>query len=108
MRELLFSVTKKDMRIDYFSGTGAGGQYRNKHQNCVRIRHEPSGVIVTGQSGRDRKGNEREAIRNLAKHPKFKVWQTAMAHAIMSNGKSLDQRVDEAMQEHNLKIEYGV
>ena len=33
-KELLFSVTKKDFSITWFSGTGAGGQYRNKHQNC--------------------------------------------------------------------------
>lgn len=107
MRKLLFSVTKKDLEIDYFSGTGAGGQYRNKHQNCVRIRHKASGAIVTGQSGRDRKSNEREAIRNLAAHPKFKLWHAAMVHAALS-GKSLDQRIDEAMRESNLKIEYGV
>ena len=107
MKELLFSVTKKELDIDYFSGTGAGGQYRNKHQNCVRIRHQPSGAIVTGQSCRDRKSNEREAIKNLASNPKFKLWHAAMVHATLS-GKTLDQRVDEAMRESNLKIEYGV
>ena len=37
-KELLFHAERKDFRIDYFSGTGAGGQYRNKHQNCVRLR----------------------------------------------------------------------
>jgi len=33
MRELAFSVTKKDLEITYFSGTGKGGQHRNKHKN---------------------------------------------------------------------------
>jgi protein subunit release factor A len=43
-KELLFSVTKKDFNVDYFSGKGAGGQYRNKHQNCVRLKHIESGA----------------------------------------------------------------
>jgi len=58
-KQLLFSVTKKDLEIEYFSGTGAGGQYRNKHQNCVRLKHPDSGAIVTGQSNRERSSNLR-------------------------------------------------
>lgn len=65
-RELLFSVTKKDLEIDYFSGTGAGGQHRNKHQNCVRIKHIPSGIMTQCQTHRERTANFREAFHKLA------------------------------------------
>jgi peptide chain release factor 1 len=65
-RELIFSATKKDFRIDYFSGTGAGGQYRNKHQNCVRITHIETGIVTTGQNQRSREANTKEAFHKMA------------------------------------------
>lgn len=52
MKEL--HLTKKDFKLEWFSGTGAGGQYRNKHQNCCRITHIESGLTCTGQTQRDR------------------------------------------------------
>jgi len=65
MKEL--HLTKKDFRVDWFSGTGAGGQYRNKHQNCCRITHIETGLVATGQSNRDRPSNQREAFNGLSK-----------------------------------------
>lgn len=60
-------LTRKDFRIDWFSGTGAGGQYRNKHMNCCRITHIETGLRATGQSNRDRPSNQREAFSKLAR-----------------------------------------
>lgn len=60
-------LTKKDFRLEWFSGTGAGGQYRNKHQNCCRITHIATGLRCTGQSHRERPANQREAFSKLAK-----------------------------------------
>lgn len=40
---------EQDFKIEWYSGTGAGGQHRNKHQNSCRITHVPSGIIVTSQ-----------------------------------------------------------
>lgn len=60
------SWTKKDFKIDWFSGTGAGGQHRNKHQNCVRITHIESGITVTGQNHRERQRNFDDAFGRLA------------------------------------------
>ena len=104
MKELLFSVTKKDIKVDYFSGTGAGGQHRNKHQNCVRLHHYASGALATGQSNRERKSNIREALRNLVKHPEFRMWQACRTQEILT-GKRLEDVVDEMMIPANLKIE---
>ena len=104
-RELLFSIT--DLRIEYFSGRGAGGQHRNKHQNCVRLHHDESGVIVTGQSHKSRKANRREALNNLVKHPKFKLWHSRKVYEIL-RGKKLEKEVEEMLKPENLKIEIRV
>ena len=103
-KQYLFSVTKKDLKVEFFSGTGAGGQYRNKHQNCVRIHHPDSGAIVTGQSQRSRPENIREALYNLKKHPKFKIWYTTRIFEI-TRGKTIEEIVEEQMSPENLKIE---
>ena len=61
----MFSLNDKDLKYDWFSGTGAGGQHRNKHQNCLRLKHLPTGIQVTAQNHRDRPSNERLAIEKL-------------------------------------------
>jgi peptide chain release factor 1 len=63
--EPVFSATKKDFKIDWFSGQGAGGQHRNKHQNCCRITHIPSGLTAIGQEHRTRPANQRIAFERL-------------------------------------------
>lgn len=59
--------TKKDFIIQWYSGTGAGGQHRNKHQNCCRIRHIESGLEENGTESRSRIDNQRVAFTKLAK-----------------------------------------
>lgn len=103
MKELLFSVTKNDLEVDWFSGTGCGGQYRNKHQNCCRIRHKDSGAIATGQSQRDRVSNLREAMENLTKSPKFKAWVKVRVGEVTGEKADIEAKVDRAMR--HLKFE---
>jgi len=43
------SIQQSDLKIDWYSGTGAGGQYRNKHQNSCRITHLPTGIIAKSE-----------------------------------------------------------
>lgn len=102
-KELLFSVTKKDFEIDWFSGTGCGGQYRNKHQNCCRIRHKDSGAIATGQSQRDRISNLREAMENLIRIPAFQSWVRQKTCEITGEQAEIEDKVERAMK--NLKFE---
>jgi len=60
-------LTKKDFKLEWYSGQGAGGQHRNKHQNCCRITHLESGLVARGTEARDRVTNQRVAFQRLAK-----------------------------------------
>lgn len=42
-------VSDADLKIEWYSGTGAGGQHRNRHQNSCRITHIPTGIVATAQ-----------------------------------------------------------
>lgn len=64
MKEL--HLTKKDFKLEWYSGSGAGGQHRNKHQNCCRITHIESGLTVNGTDSRSRVENQRVAFTKLA------------------------------------------
>lgn len=54
----------QDFQIVWFSGTGAGGQHRNKHQNSCRVIHTPSGLSESRQ-GRERASNLKAAKEAL-------------------------------------------
>lgn len=58
-----FNIT--DVEIQWFSGTGKGGQHRNKHQNCCRAIHKPTGLQAVGQRDRSREANQTAALAIL-------------------------------------------
>ena len=105
-KELLFSVTKKDFDVTWFSGTGSGGQYRNKHQNCCRIVHRESGALGTGQSQRDRVSNQKEAFDNVVSSDKFQKWLKVQTSKALGEFVDIEQKVEKAMKPENIKIEH--
>lgn len=62
--EIKTTINEKDLRIEWYSGTGAGGQHRNKHQNSCRITHIPTGQVATAQC-RSRENSMAEAMANI-------------------------------------------
>jgi peptide chain release factor 1 len=61
------AIPDTDLKIEWYSGTGAGGQHRNKHQNSCRITHIPSGTVVTAQC-RSRQNSLAEAMGTIQAH----------------------------------------
>lgn len=58
-------VVHADVDIDYYRGTGPGGQHKNKTSTAVRLRHRPTGIIVTREKGRSQSTNLAEAWADL-------------------------------------------
>lgn len=65
----------QDFKIEWYSGTGAGGQHRNKHQNSCRIIHLPSGEMATSQC-RSRENSFEEAKATILGRLGTRSWQT--------------------------------
>ncbi len=60
------NVTKKDLRIEYFRGSGKGGQNRNKRDTACRITHIETGLFATAEDQKSQLRNKKAAFRRLA------------------------------------------
>lgn len=56
---------EQDIRIDFFRGSGPGGQHRNTSETGVRITHLPTGVVATATESRSRHLNLQRALARL-------------------------------------------
>lgn len=87
-------IEDKDLRIDVYRASGAGGQHVNRTESAVRITHLPTGVVVTCQNGRSQIQNRATAMQNLVSKLEFLHYEN-------------EQRKLKNLQPVQMKIEWG-
>lgn len=103
-KELLFSVTAKDCRWDYYRGSGAGGQHRNKTELAVRCTHLASGAMGQAEDHREQPRNKKLAFERMAKTKTFQEWARVEAARVTGKLAEIEEWVDHEMKT-NVRVE---
>jgi hypothetical protein len=68
--------------VDTYRASGPGGQKRNKTSSAVRLRHQPSGLIVIAEESRSQHENRARALRRLRQALYLKVREPLLAETL--------------------------
>ena len=85
-------VEDKDLRVDTYRASGAGGQHINKTDSAIRLTHLPPGIVVQCQNDRSQHKNRATAMNMM----KARLYE-----------KELQKREENAKAEHDAKTDIG-
>lgn len=104
-KQLLFSITKKDFRVDGFSAGGKGGQHQNHCNTGVRVTHLASGAVGEGRDERSKGQNLKNAFKRCIDSKTFQLWLKLEVAARLKGYGEAAELVDKLMEPKNLKTE---
>ena len=104
-KELIFSVTKKDLEFQATKGSGPGGQHRNKTATAIRCTHKDSGAVGYSCDEKSQHRNKKIAFRRMAESKKFQDWVRLEASRRTGELVEIERKVEKAMQDKNIVVE---
>jgi protein subunit release factor B len=103
-KQLLFSVTIKDCKVDTFTAGGPGGQNQNRSQTAVRVTHTASGAVGESREFKSQLQNKRAAFARMAETKKFKSWAKQQSSKIKKEP-TVEEVVAHWLQPKFLRVE---
>jgi protein subunit release factor A len=104
---LMAEIDEKELVVTIFRASGPGGQKKNKTSSAVRLKHLPTGIIVTATESRSQLENREKALERLQERLAARQRRAPRRIATRPGKAAKARRLDEKKHRARIKQERG-